>query len=539
MKTPAPSFRTFSLFSCRPRTVCRLALALAVGAGLGTVHANEVTWTGGAGGSWDWSQGANWAGGVAPEINNNSIIHFAGNGTSTGGNAWNNLGWWNSFHQIIFDAGTASFNLQGDTPFISPNGSTPGAIINNSSNTQSISFYKMALRAGTIVNAASGDLTFGSGVDPVWLDPSSLGSAITVTGASGRSIVFNGVIADGSGNNGVIIKEGEATLKLVGNSTYSGGLVASAGVIEVQNNNALGTGTTRVDTGAWVSLQSDTVVSNSINATGGTLGWHFTSGSGAYAGAITLTANSTVSLANYYGFGGVSGTINGTISGAGSLTVTNKDRGGTSQSGGVLTLTQNNTYTGDTLITGGTLLLASGASIASSAAIDVASGASFNVSGVSGFSLASGQTLRGSGQIVGAVSVGAGTLAIGNSPGTMTFANDLALTSLSTAAFEVNGFGAGEFDLALGGSGSQSVAFGGVLNVVFQSGFNTLGAVKIFDFEGYSGSFDSQNFSGLANGYSASFDNLTGTLTVVPEPGTWALIGVGLSVFVLRRRRTD
>ncbi len=489
-----------------------LAALLSAAAAIPAISpANEVTWTGGAGGSWDWSQGANWAGGVAPEINNNSIIHFAGNGTPTGGNTWNNLGWWNSFHQIIFDAGAASFNLQGDTPFISPNGSTPGAIINNSSNTQSINFWAMALRAGTVINAASGDLTFGSTLNPVWLDPSSFGSAITVTGGSGRAIVFNGVIANGSGNSGVIIKEGEATLKLAGSNTYSGGLLATAGVVEVQNNNGLGTGTTRVDSGAWVSLQSTTVVTNSINATGGTLGWHFTSGSGAYAGAINLTANSTVSLANYYGFGGVSGTINGTISGSGSLTVTNKDRGGTSQSGGVLTLAASNSFTGDTVLIGSTTRLTSAGALGSTSAIRIDPSATLeiraagSVNDSAGITLAGGRILRGA--------------AVSETFGALT------LSANSTIDFGSSAAGALNFGAYTGGGKKLTVS-------------NFLqGNVLTFSTD-LSSSINTPSLFSFDNAFASSWNGSTFTITAVPEPSTViaGLIFLGFAACRERKR---
>ena len=118
----------------------------------------------------------------------------------------------------------------------------------------------------------------------------------------------------------------------------------------------------------------------------------------------------------------------------------------------------------------------------------------------------------------------------------MTFADGLTLDAGSVSNFEINSLTAGFYDLAQGGSGVQAVAFGGTLNLVFQAGFNTLGTIKIFDFESYSGTFTAVNPTGLDGGYSASFNALTGEVTVVPEPSTWALLSLGFGALVLRAR---
>ena len=132
------------------------------------------------------------------------------------------------------------------------------------------------------------------------------------------------------------------------------------------------------------------------------------------------------------------------------------------------------------------------------------------------------------------------TLAIGSSPGTITFNDDLILGLGSTSNFEFTGasFAAGTFDLALGGTGVQAMAFGGTLNLLFDAGetYANNSTVKIFDFETYSGTFTGVNFSGLGAGQSASFDAATGTVAVVPEPAAVALGGLGLLVLLRRRR---
>lgn len=132
-----------------------------------------------------------------------------------------------------------------------------------------------------------------------------------------------------------------------------------------------------------------------------------------------------------------------------------------------------------------------------------------------------------------------GTLAIGNSPGTMTFNNDLTIGSSAISDFEFThiALGLGTYDLAESGTGSQTVTFGGTLNLIFSGGtYADNSSVQIFDFENYDGDFTTVNFSGLGEGQSAVFNASTGFVTVVPEPGAALLGGLGM-LALLRRRR--
>ncbi len=96
--------------------------------------------------------------------------------------------------------------------------------------------------------------------------------------------------------------------------------------------------------------------------------------------------------------------------------------GAVTQSGsGTTTLTGANTYTGNTTINAGTLALSSTGLIANTSTIDVQSGATFDVSAVSGYTVGASQTLKGNGTIKGATTTTiSGTLAPGASPGILT-----------------------------------------------------------------------------------------------------------------------
>lgn len=101
--------------------------------------------------------------------------------------------------------------------------------------------------------------------------------------------------------------------------------------------------------------------------------------------------------------------------------------GGLTKSGaGTLTLTNASTYVGSTTISSGRLALSGAGSIALSTNITVASGATFDVSGLSGYTVGPTQTLQGNGTVNGAFTVNGtitpgigaiGTLVLNNSPG--------------------------------------------------------------------------------------------------------------------------
>ncbi len=154
-------------------------------------------------------------------------------------------------------------------------------------------------------------------------------------------------------------------------------------------------------------------------------------------------------------------------------------------------------------------------------------------------SLAGAGTISGSGKSLAVL----GSLAPGNSVGTITVGTGLSLDlSLSgSSVFEITSpaFTAGTFDLV---SGNGSVVFGGILNLAFSGGSYADGTevLQIFANTGSrSGNFSAVNATGLAAGQSATFNQATGTITVVPEPSTYAMALAGLACggYVVRRRR--
>jgi hypothetical protein len=182
------------------------------------------------------------------------------------------------------------------------------------------------------------------------------------------------------------------------------------------------------------------------------------------------------------------------------------------------------------------LALSGTGSIASNSII-VGASTTFDVSGVTGgYSLASGKTISGTGLVTGAVTIN-GTIAPGNSPGDLSFGDNLTLAG--TLNLEVTDDAATMFD-RLVGDGANTLALGGVLNLN-NTGYSALLGDTVTVFSNWSsitGSFSSITGTDLGGGLSWDTSHLgtLGTMTVIPESSTALLGGLG-GLLMLRRRR--
>jgi autotransporter-associated beta strand protein len=232
--------------------------------------------------------------------------------------------------------------------------------------------------------------------------------------------------------------------------------------------------------------------------------------------------NRTIDVAA--GTGGDFATISGNIS---NLTGT---AGITKTGAGVLKLTGANTYNGNTTVSGGTLIY-DGSLSAGAAVVIVHSNA----------------TLGGSGNIQRAVTVNSGgTLAPGNSPGTLVV-SDLTLQTGANLALELDSTSSHD-QVRVNGS---TVSVGGAnLVLTWAATPNVSDTFLIIDNQTaglVSGEFagwahlSTQTVSGVAFqiDYQAGDGNdVLLTTVLIPEPGTLVLVGSGLALLgVLRRRR--
>jgi autotransporter-associated beta strand protein len=222
-----------------------------------------------------------------------------------------------------------------------------------------------------------------SGTSPITVTLNSIVLPSSVTNNSTKNYTISG---SGSINGtGSFTKLGTSTLNLWTTNSFSGGLNIDAGIVNFQDPvQNLGSGTITFNGG---TLQ--------FNAAGNTADISSLPTVFASGGATIDTDGNNVSFANAVGGGGAGGL---TKVGAGTLTL-----------GGA------NTYSGATTISAGTLALGVGASLPDSS-ITVGSAGTFNVSALTSFTLGSGQTLSGTGTVLGTISAGSGTVIAATSP---------------------------------------------------------------------------------------------------------------------------
>ncbi|HZI33445.1 MAG TPA: autotransporter-associated beta strand repeat-containing protein, partial [Candidatus Binatia bacterium] len=229
-------------------------------------------------------------------------------------------------------------------------------------------------------------------------------------------------------------------------------------------------------------------------------------------GSSTLSGLMILNGPCVIGVNGTSFTNNCAIIGGGSLI-----KGGAKP----LVLGGQNNYTGNTTVSGGTMLLQGNGSILHSAVITVAAGAALDASGRSDtkLTLAGRQTLTGNGAVSGIVQVGAGaTLAPGTGIGMLTFSTNLVLSSGSTTVMEINKTVSPSNDLA---QVAGDVSYGGTLVItnVGAVSFAAGDSFKLFNAAEYSGAFT--NIVPAIPGINLAWDTnalANGVLSVVSSP---------------------
>ncbi len=373
------------------------------------------------------------------------------------------------------------------------------------------------------------------------LTTSTANTILRVGDGSEESANYTAKVTSSLTGSGKVDKSGIGTLVLGGDSTYTGGTAISAGTLQLGDGGATGSVIGDIENRARLIFnRSDAHAFGGLIYGAGSVeqrgsGTLTLTAENTYSGGTTIAAGSTLQL----GDGGTTGSVMGNVSNAGTLAINRSNTttlegaiSGTGQlhvtGGGTTILTANNTYSGATTITSGTLQLGNGGTAGSVAGaianqgmlifdrsntaelVDVISGNGSVVQAGNGttilsgantytgamainagtllingnqsaapgaISVASGATLGGSGQTGGIVTVASGGTLTGQTGRTFTMGglvlNNGAAISVSlgapseTTLFQVNG------DLVLGG----------VLNIANAGQFGD-GLYRLFQYAG-------------------------------------------------------
>jgi fibronectin-binding autotransporter adhesin len=321
--------------------------------------------------------------------------------------------------------------------------------------------------SGTGAAVTYGNATFNAA------SSATVARVLNLNGANTGDNTISGAIVDNTGGSVSVVKGGAGTWVLNGDSTFTGEFAITDGTVKIGHNNALGAGTVRFGAAQPNRIQSSDAtartISNNLNVntlTNTTFG-------AAGTGNLTFTDSFDAGAASKtFRIDSITAEFSGVISGAG-----DKLKNGS----GTLVLSGANTYTGNTNVSAGTLLLASTGDLAFS----------IGANGVNTQVLGSG-TANFDGEFV--LNLTGANITNGNS---WTLVNATTLTD----------------------------SYGGTFNVS-----STLGAFT-----------ELANVWTKVDGDNTwTFTESTGVLAlgVVPEPTTWALLAFSLTtVMVLRRRR--
>jgi autotransporter-associated beta strand protein len=336
------------------------------------------------------------------------------------------------------------------------------------------------------------------------------------------SSTFAPILGDGPGGATSLVKDFPNTWTITGANTYSGGTSVLRGTLTVG-----GSGTLGASTGNLVVSSPEgatTILNLNVDQIVGSLQGTVESGASAtinIGSGKTLTVNQTINT-----------TYEGVIVSAGSLTKSGS---------GTLTLSGTNSYTGATTINAGTLLI--NGSTASASAVTV------NNAG----------TLGGSGTVNGTVTVNnGGNLAPGNSPGIL-HTGALTLNGGSTFRVDLNG-GSGPLGTGAGTLYDQAAVIGQIIlggNLAATIGMTPLNIgdkyfIALNDgSDAVSGTFGNApgnvyndgtdfflvNYADNGDG-GLTFNDISLTVTAVPEPGSWsgATFTLAFILFGLLRR---
>lgn len=505
--------------------------------------AADISWSSTAG-STTWSEGTNWLGGTAPADSLTTDIAL-----------FNQTSYVNQPHMSVSTSvgglrigdgvtSTAELTLGTTAGRVLRIGAGGIFMLANSGDAtiSTAGGIRLGAPSQSWTNDSSSTLETGTAGTGAGL--SSNGGAVTLTldGSGSGNTVINNLISSAGGQVALIVnKTGSGNVTITGSNTFFTGstTVRSGTLLVTTNGNALGSGiVTLGDTGGSANATllngGNLTIANNIVVQAGNSGT--TTIGGSNAASTTATFSGTATLNRDVSLTAV--TAGATTDFSGLIDDAAGSFGVTKVGAGIVNLSRaaGNSYDGGTAVNAGTLLINNtSGSGAGTGAIVVNAG-----------------TLGGNALVSGAVTVGDGAggsdafIAAGNSVGAFATTSTLSFLSDATFVFELDSAAATADQLIASGvtiDGSSVFSFTDLgagtiaLNTEFVIIDNTSGSA-------ISGAFgnlaDNSTFTVGANQYQVSYSGGTGndlTLTVVPEPSTTLLAGLGLLVVLRMARR--
>lgn len=479
------------------------AVALMVFSFPGRIFAASATWTGATSG--DWNTDSNWNPAAQPNGASDTATFASSSRTSVSLSADTTV------DGIVFNAGASAFTIAA------------------------LSFFGLTIDGAGITNNSSTVENFTTafdGLNESFIFFSNVGAGTpTISSPGGGAVIFTnnlGATMFNSGTNagsGTFINNGrpDNSSAITGETDFNG--TANAGSGTFTNNGGTGSGGLGGFTNFLGTSDAVTGMFTSNGATvNGALGGVTNFGSGSTANAATLIANGGSN-------GGLGGTITfSTISTGGTATVKVFGNGSLDISG----------HTGNALgVTIGSLEGTGNVFLGSQKLTVGSNNSSTTFSGViqDGGSLSkigTGQlSLTNANTFTGGTLISAGTLVAG-SDGALGTGNVSLTASGVTLTLQ-----SGATNNYISDNSSISIVTGATANLNFTGTSDIVGGIVLNGvIQTAPGTYGS-SVSGAT--FQSAFFSGTGTLTLVPEPSTSAMIGVGAAVLVglqrIRRKR--
>ena len=295
------------------------------------------------------------------------------------------------------NAGFVKLKYSLDHPVWS--GAGDGAWITSPSTTAAgVTNWVLASSPSTATNFILGDApvfddTAGTGTTTVKISAANVAPSSVIFNNNSLSYTLTG--AFGIAGSGSLTMNGSGSLTIANSNGYTGGTTLNSGLLNINNNSALGSGGFTISGGSIDCAIPGIVLANNPQAWNGDFTFLGSNNLNLGSGSVTLGGNRqvTVNASTLTVGGGISGGFGLTLPGPGSLA-----------------LTGSSTFTGDTAINGGTLTVGGGGVLGNGSyagAIGIAGGAVLNYN--SSANQTFGGVISGSGNLVAA---GPGTLTL-------------------------------------------------------------------------------------------------------------------------------